>query len=208
MIINWYGEGCFKVQTGGLTLITDPFDSSIGLTPPRGKNNILLKTLTPWPLKSDEAKNEEEKEVRGAGEYEIQGITIQGFSLPKDSSDKFLKTAYKVTAENISLGFLGHLSEELPTEALEGLKDSDILFIPAGGKPFLDSEKAAKLIKQLEPKMVVGSFFKVPKLKRKAGDWKDLAEEIGQKPEILDKLSVRKKDLAEQKKTSMAVLKL
>ena len=96
MIINWYGEGCFKIQTGGITLITDPFESSIGLTPPRGKTEIVLKTLTPWPM----ANGEEGKVVRRGGEYEIQGVTISGFPTLKESSENFFKTIYKVGAED------------------------------------------------------------------------------------------------------------
>ncbi|MDO8430043.1 MAG: MBL fold metallo-hydrolase [bacterium] len=205
MIINWYGEGCFKIQTGGITLITDPFESSIGLTPPRGKTEIILKTLTPWPMTEDE---EGGKVIRGGGEYEIQGVTISGFSILGESSEKFFKTIYKVGAEDLTLGFLGHLSEEMPAEAQEPLKDVNILFIPAGGKPFINQEKAAKLIKQLNPKIVVASFFKTPGLKRASSDWRALADEMGQKPEVEEKLTIRKKEVLEQKGIKLVVLKI
>lgn len=205
MIINWYGEGCFKIQTGGLTLLTDPFESSVGLTPPRGKTEVILKTLTSWPTQDEETEGQL---IRGAGEYEVQGIEIRGFALPKESSEKFFKTAYKVIAEEIALGFLGHLSEELPPEANQNLKDSDILFLPAGGKPFINQETAAKLIKQLSPKIVVASFFKTPGLKRTSSDWKGLAEEMDQKPEVADHLTVKKKELKEQKGIKLVVLKI
>ena len=96
MIINWYGEGCFKIQTGGLTLLTDPLESSSGLTPARGKNDLVLKTLTAWPFEVESGKSKVESEegqlIRGAGEYEIQGVSVLGFSLPKESSEKFLKS--------------------------------------------------------------------------------------------------------------------
>lgn len=223
MIINWYGEGCFKIQTGGITLLTDPFESSTGLTPARGKNEITLKTLTGWPLteaksekglpsrdlaKREKEENEEGQEIRGAGEYEIRQVSVSGFSLPSESSNTFFKTAYKATAEEITLGFLGHLSESIPPEALEKLKDVNILFIPAGGKPFINAEVAAKLIKQISPKIIVGSFFKTPGLKRSSSDWKAFADELGLKPEILEKLTVRKKDIAEQKGTKLIILKI
>ena len=205
MIINWYGEGCFNVQTGGLTLLTDPFEPSIGLTPPRGKTEVILKTLTSWPITEGQIEGQL---IQGAGEYEVQGIEIRGFALLKESSEKFLKTAYKVVAEEMTLGFLGHLSEELPLEAIQNLKDSDLLFLPAGGKPFIDQEKAAKLIKQLNPKLVVASFFKTPGLKRTSSDWKGLAEEMDQKPEVTDHLTVKRKELREQKGTKLVVLKI
>ncbi len=205
MIINWYGEGCFKIQTGGLSLLTDPFESTTGLTPARGKNEITLKTLTAWPMQNEKIDGQL---IRGAGEYEIQKIIVSGFPLAAESSEKFFKTAYKVTAEDMTLGFLGHLSEGLTPEASEKLKDMDILFIPAAGKPFIDQEAAAKLIKQLNPKIVVASFFKTPGLKRGGADWKELADELDQKPEVLEKLTIRKKEAAEQKGTKLVVLKI
>ncbi|MDE2001245.1 MAG: MBL fold metallo-hydrolase [Patescibacteria group bacterium] len=205
MIINWYGEGCFKIQTGGLTLVTDPFESATGLTPPRGKNEITLKTLTAWPMKDEDGEGQV---IRGAGEYEVQSIGISGFELPAESTDKFFKTAYQVTAEDMTLGFLGHLSEGLTPDASEKLKDTDILFIPAGGKPFINPEAAAKLIKQLSPKLVVASFFKVPGLKRGGADWKALGEELDQKPEVMEKLTIRKKEVGEKKGTTLVVLKI
>lgn len=205
MIINWYGEGCFKIQTGGLSLLTDPFESATGLTPARGKNELVLKTLTGWPMKDEELEGQV---IRGAGEYEAKEILVSGFSLPSESADSFFKTAYKVTAEEITLGFLGHLSEGLSQEAVEKLKDSDILFIPAGGKPFISAEAAAKLIKQLDPKIIIASFFKTPGLKRTSGDWKNFSDELGLKPEILEKLTVRKKEIIEQKGKKLVVLKI
>jgi len=206
MVINWYGEGCFKIQTGGLTLLTDPFESNTGLTPPRGKVDLTLKTLAAWPLKQN---NEESgNTIAGAGEYEVQGITIRGIGLPKESSEQFLKTAYKLSVENITVGLLGHLSEELPAEAMEELKDADIIFIPAGGKPFIGQELAAKVLKQLSPKIAVASFFKISGLKREGNDWKSLAEEMGQKPEVSEKLTIRKKELEELRGTKLTVLKI
>ncbi len=193
------------MQTGGLTLLTDPFESSTGLTPPRGRNDIVLKTLTPWPIKEEAPEGQA---VLGGGEYEIQGIAVRGFPVAKESSEKFFKTVYKVVAEDIKLGFLGHLSEELQPEAMQNLKDDvDILFIPAGGKPFVQPEAAAKIIKQLGPKIVVASFFKTPGLKRASSDWKAFADEIGQKPEVMEKLSVRRKEVSEQKGMKLIVLK-
>ena len=62
MVINWYGEGCFKVQIGDFTLVIDPFDSKLGLNSARGKFDVLLKTLSSWPAPSIE-KEEGEKQA-------------------------------------------------------------------------------------------------------------------------------------------------
>lgn len=205
MIINWYGEGCFKVQTGGLTLITDP-DVGPGLSSPRGKADITLKTLTSWPTPS--AKKSEEQILVGPGEYEIKDLEISAFGLPKESTNKFFKTIYLVKAEGLNLCFLGHLADYPEPNILEKLKTIDVIFIPAGGGPFLKQESAAKLIKQLDAKIVVASFFKIPGLKRKSDDAKNFAKELSQRLEPEEKLVIKKKEVAEQKGIRLVVLKV
>ena len=80
-------------------------------------------------------------------------------------------------------------------EDLEGFLNPDILFVPASGAPFLGVAEAAKLIRQLKPKIVIPSLFKVSGLKRKAGDLKDFFKEMDQGPKAQDKLVIKKKDL-------------
>jgi L-ascorbate metabolism protein UlaG (beta-lactamase superfamily) len=192
MVINWYGEGCFKVQTGGLTILSDPFDASTGLTPPRFKADLVLKTLVSYPVPY-QGTREETVTLEGAGEYEVKGIEVWGSHI--EPSARELKTVYLVKTEELSLGFLGHIAKLPSLEIIEALGNVDILFIPANGTPYLEPEPAAKLIKQLAPKIVVTSFIKVPGLKRKAGDAKDFLTELGLKADPQEKLTIKKKEL-------------
>lgn len=196
MVINWYGEGCFKIQTSSMVILVDPFESSTGLTPPRFKADITLATNASF------TKNFfPNSEITGPGEYEVKGIEISGLMLAPD------KTVYIVKAEDMQLGFLGHIADETPAaDLMEKLNSVDLLFIPAGGKPFIDQEKAAKLIKQISPKMVVASFFKTPGLKRKADDVKEFLKELEKKAEPQEKLTIKKKDLTE--KMEISILKV
>lgn len=210
MVINFYGEGCFKIQTGGLTIVTDPFESAVGLTPPRGKFDVVIKTLSSVP-KTEEAPKVHEQEgeniIIGPGEYDVKGIFISGWQLEKDSGEGYFKTVYRVEAEDMALGFLGHISQFNEPEIIEELNGIDILFIPGGGKPFMDQEAASKLVRQINPKLVVPSFFKVKGLKRKADEVTDFLKEIGQKTAApQEKLTIKKKELPE--KTGVIVLSL
>ncbi len=196
------------MQTGGLSFLTDPFESSTGLTPARGKNDAVLKTFTPWPLPKSQKEDGDGQLLIGPGSYEIKELEIAGFGLKQESTDKFFKTIYSVKAEGLNLCFLGHMAEYPDPQILENLKEMDILFIPAGGKPFLKQEAAVKLIKQLDAKIVVASFFKIPGLKRAGDDVKDFAKELGQKADPEEKLVIKKKDVAEQKGLRLVVLKV
>jgi L-ascorbate metabolism protein UlaG (beta-lactamase superfamily) len=210
MVINWYGEGCFKIQIGDFTLVTDVFDSKLGLNPARGKFDVLLKTISAWPVPemNPPAGGEEGAVLIGSGEYEIKGFEIKGLPLVKESTDKFFKTVYLVKTEDANLCFLGHIADYPDEDALEEFEHIDILFIPAGGAPFIKQELAAKLVKQINPKIVVPMFLKVPGLKRQSEDIKDFADELGIKSEIEEKISVKKKDLAEIKSTKLIQLKI
>jgi len=214
MVITFYGEGCFKIQSGDFVILTDVFDNNIGLVPPRLKPDIALRTLTPLPLiKNQEstAQNQPSTAIIGPGEYNIKDVNVFGFLLAKESSDKFFKTIYLLGAEGINLCFLGHLSEMPEPTILEHLEEVDILFAPAGGQPFIDQKALAKLIKQIQPKIVIPSFFKIPSLKRPTDKIEKFLEELnGQKSgkiEPQEKLVVKKKDLVNIKKMEVVVLK-
>jgi len=210
MTINWYGEGCFKIQEGDVVIMVDPVESSTGLSAPRFKSDIVIKTimpgLTPDTKKPIGGTDGESNVVGGPGEYEIKNISILGWALTKDSSEGFLKSVYRIKTDDLTIGLLGHLSDFNEPEILEELGSIDILIIPGGGKPFIDQAAAAKLIRQIEPKIVIPSFIKTPGLKRSAADESDLLKELGQKAEPVEKLSIKKKDLSD--KMSVVVLKV
>ncbi len=189
MVINWYGEGAFRVQTGALTILTDPFESSTGLTPPRFRADLILKTgLFDSYISS---KTQEGQHIIGAGEYEVQGIDVMGYTAGKGC-------VYVVKTEEIKLGFLGQLATaDLSPATLTALRGIDILFVPVGGEPCLDAPSAAKLVKQLEPRIVVPSFYKIPGLKRAAAPVADFEKSFGQHiEEHQEKLTIKAKDIA------------
>ena len=206
MIITFYGEGCFKIsardgQSGETTILTDPFASSSGLTPPRFKSDIILKTLTALPLTG--------QSIYGPGEYNIKGADIIGLGLTEESSEKFIKTVYLAKLEDLKLCFLGHISKTPNPDIMKHLEEIDVLFIPAGGKPFLEQKLAIQIIKDIGPKIVIPSFYKLPGLKRPAGDLKIFLEEInhGATSQAQEKLTIKKKDLVSIKKTEVIALK-
>ncbi|HEY4523965.1 MAG TPA: MBL fold metallo-hydrolase [Candidatus Paceibacterota bacterium] len=176
MIITYHGEGCFKIQSGNQSVVIDPLND-------RMKPDVILKTAVPFPDEIPDGKT-----ITGPGEYEIDGIEIKGIQLVKESTGKLIKTAYLVTLEEIKLGFLGEAFEVPDAETLSFLGDAEILFLPTGEKPYLKPEEAARVVKQIEPNIVIPSFYKSPK---------DFLEEMGQKAEPQEKLTIKKKEIIE-----------
>ena len=98
MIISFYGEGCFKIQSGETVILTDPFSPESGLALPRFKADIILKTLTSLPLTNQQTNQQINQLIFGPGEYNIKNIDILGLDLIGESTDKFFKTIYSVEA--------------------------------------------------------------------------------------------------------------
>lgn len=179
MVINWHGEGCFKIQSGNTTLLTDPSTQ-------RFKADITLITkpeVFDFPVS-------EPGLIAGPGEYEVKEVEISGWPAKGTA-------VYLVKMEEMKLCFLGHLAGDLDPAVLENLDDVDILFIPVSEKPFLDLETAAKIVKKISPKIVVPSFLKDPK---------KFLKEIEYPSETMEKLTIKKKDLVSDK-IKIAVLK-
>jgi len=179
MIITYLGGNYFKFQAGQLTLLVDPLDQRSF----RGAQVVLNTTL---PAHADEPSESSPTWITHAGEYEVQGIEIQGWSAGNDGKTEH--TAYRVIMDEITIGILGHLTEELGEDALEGLSGVDILLVPAGGKPWIAETAAAKLARELEPSLVIPSLAKDPKIFLKA---------FGRTaPKTEEKLVIKKKDLS------------
>lgn len=202
MTINWYGEGCFKIVENGVTITTDPVESFTGLSAPRFQTDVILRTMmNPLSLEDDKpiARNEGEAVViAGPGEYEVKGIQITGWPLMKSSGKDTLRSIFRIKTEDLTIGLLGHLAEFNEPEILEELGDVDILIIPGGGAPFISQEAAAKLVRQIEPRIVIPAFFKVDGLKRKSDDASEFLKELGLKTTPIEKLSIKRKELGEK----------
>lgn len=179
MVINYFGNGAFKLQNGETTLLVDPDNNRL-------KADVVLRTLTPTSFSTSGGAEAPQNEFSFPGEFEIKGIEISGVGVPEESTEKFLKTVYLATWDEIKIAFLGHISKPLSAETLDKLDDPDVLILPVGGGHFLAPEAAAKLVKQIEPSVIIPSFCKNPS---------DFLRALGKKAENAEKLVFKKKDL-------------
>ena len=95
---------------------------------------------------------------------------------------------------------LGSLDQgELASKELEAIGDVDILMVPIGGKEALDTKEAIKIMSQIEPKIVIPMYYKIPGLKIALDGLDKFLKSLGiKKIESLPKLSIKKKDLPEE----------
>jgi len=185
MVINYFGNGCFRLQSGETSALVNPENNRL-------KADVTLKTLTATDVDATPAGDERANEIviSFAGEYEEKEIEIVGFPIAEESTEKFLKTTYVVLWEGMKFVFLGHLSKPVDATLMEEFSEPDVLFLPVGGGHFLEPEVAAKIAKQLEARIVIPSFYKDPA---------EFVKAFGKKAEEMDKFVFKQKDIVADK---------
>jgi L-ascorbate metabolism protein UlaG (beta-lactamase superfamily) len=202
MIITHHGGQCFKVTFGDLTVVFDPIAKGGTLPPVRFGADIALVSRNHPNMNGAEEVAYGEKDpfvIAGPGEYERQGVIIQGFlsrsayGLAKDQTEA-VNTIYTVELEDMTLVHLGALADkELSKEARESIDEIDVLFVPIGSEGVLTPAAAHELVVSLEPKIVVPMHWSG------IGEPKSLEAFLkasGNNGEKVDKLTLKKKDLA------------
>lgn len=182
MVITYQGENYLKIQSGDLVVLVDPPNqrSFKGAT-------VIVNTMRPALSEQPEMEGGQAGPfwIDHQGEYEVSGIHVHGWTTEWVRDEEH--TAYRITVDDIDVAILGYLTKDLDQKIQGVLGGSDILVVPAGGKPFLAQSSVAKVVRQIEPAVVVPTLFTDPKLfLKELGDTKVAPQE---------RLTVKKKDL-------------
>lgn len=212
MVITWYGQSCFKIQSGEFVLTIDPFSKEIGRAAPRFRSDIVLITHEHYDHANAESLSGDPFVINGAGEYEVKGVYVHGIETFHDKSsgkERGMNTMYMIKMEGLTILHMGDFGEgKLRDETLEEFGDIDILMIPVGGIYTIDGEEAAHAVKQVEPKIVIPMHYRIPDLSINLEEVEPFLKEAGAaKTEAQEKLTIKKKDIPEEGKTQVVVLK-
>src|SRR3989344_9254916 len=160
MTISWFGLSSFKIVGKDVTIITDPFGSSSGLTAVRGAADVVIcsNPNLDW-CNNFSSISGNPFMVTGPGEYDIKGVFVIG--APAENKELGGVTIYSIEVEGIRIAFLGLIKQgQLTDDQKETLEGSDIVLVPVGGKQILDFEVGAKIATQLEPFIIVPHSYK------------------------------------------------
>ncbi|MBP6884178.1 MAG: MBL fold metallo-hydrolase [Candidatus Pacebacteria bacterium] len=195
MIITYFGKQFFKIQQGEMAMAFNPISkqSKAGAGAKFGADIALITTNHPDYNGIDQLSHGERVPfaVTGPGDYEVKEIFIKGsISEATLGGKKYINTIYTLAVDNINIAFLGALSDgEISKDVREVIDGPDILFVPVGGKDLMDPKVSAKLASSLEPKMIIPMDYDEASLKI-------FLKEIGEeKAEVVDKLTLKRKDL-------------
>ncbi|MDD5567070.1 MAG: MBL fold metallo-hydrolase [Patescibacteria group bacterium] len=210
MYLSWLGLNCFKIQTKDSVIITDPFQDQTGLKMPRLQAELVLVTEPEnSQFNNIQRLSGEPFIITGPGEYEIKQIFIRGLAdqLNGQPLQPGFKTLYFFEIEKIAFGHLGAIDHLLTDTQLEIFEDVDVLLVPIGGNPSLTAEKAAEVISQIEPRIVIPMYYKTPGLKVNLQPLQKFLTVMGIKtPEESSRLKLTRNELP-QDETRTIILK-
>lgn len=163
MDIDWFGQSCFRIKEGNVTVVTDPFDKSIGYTVPKLRADfVTISHDAPGHANGASVKGDP-KILTRPGEYEIRGVFVTGIQTWRGSAAhgeaKEENTVFVFEFGDLTVCHLGDLSKVLTQAQVESMPDIHVLLVPVGGGGALDADKAAEVIAQLEPRIVVPMHY-------------------------------------------------
>lgn len=157
MDIQFYGANCITLGAKQARVVIDDNLTELSAKSVTKPGDIVLQT------------GEAKVNTTGAkividqpGEYEVSGIHIYGISARAhmDEEGKKSATMYKVLVDDLRVLIVGHVYPSLTDDQLERIGMVDIMIIPVGGNGYtLDGVGALKLVKEVEPKLVIPTHY-------------------------------------------------
>jgi L-ascorbate metabolism protein UlaG (beta-lactamase superfamily) len=163
--IDWFGHSCFRLREQGVTIITDPYDKTIGYAMPRVRADIVTVSHEAPGHSTTSAVKGEPKILSKPGEYEVRGVFVTGVQTWLEVTKGQAKeenVIFVFEFGDLTVCHLGDLAKVLTQAQVEALPNIDLLMVPVGGHGALDADKAAEVISLLEPRIVMPMHYATP----------------------------------------------
>lgn len=166
MELQFYGANCVAISDkAGVRLVLDDNLASLGAKSVTKTGDVALVSSPDLKI---ELAGDPKITITTPGEYEISDVSVVGIPARAHMDEEGKRSAvmYKVTIGDISALAVGHVFPEFSEDQLEKIGEIDVMLVPVGGNGFtLDSVGALKLIRDVEPKLVVPTQYADGKLK-------------------------------------------
>lgn len=197
MDLQFFGANCLSIGYKGRRLIIDDNLTDLGAKSITKPDDAVLFTMPP-----KHQPKVGQLFLDGPGEYEVSDISVIGLAARAHlDADGKRATMYKFVAGDVSVLVTGHIYPELTEDQLEDIGIVDVLVVPVGGNGFtVDPVGALKLIKDIEPKLVIPTHYADKSLKFEVPQQSlaNALKELSMEPkETVSKLKLKSADLTD-----------
>jgi L-ascorbate metabolism protein UlaG (beta-lactamase superfamily) len=169
MELTWYGRSCVRLKGRDAVVVNDPFPSIVGPTG-RGITADIVTFSHPDDNPLPKAKGTQTRDggvflptsleeafvLEEPGEFEVRHVLVGGVRTFRDSvkgAQRGRNVAFVVELDGVHVAHLGDIAHALTEEKIGEMGSVDVVCVPIGGQ--LNATKAAELVAQLDPKIVV-----------------------------------------------------
>jgi L-ascorbate metabolism protein UlaG (beta-lactamase superfamily) len=215
MEVTWYGHSCFRLRDRDATVVTDPFDKTLGYELPRIRTDIVTVSHHHPHHNNTKAVKGDFKVVNSPGEYEIKSVFITGIATypsrrrrksdkDEDNGDE-RNVIFVFEFDGLIICHLGDLAQVPTQPQVEALSNVDVLLVPVGGSTSLNAAQAAEIISLIEPYIVIPMHYKTSAISLKLDGVQKFLKEMGTpRIEPVDVLKVTRSSLPQE--TQVVVL--
>jgi L-ascorbate metabolism protein UlaG (beta-lactamase superfamily) len=160
--LQFYGANCISLTHKGTRIVIDDNLAELGAKAVVKADDVALFTG------SHEGKSNARLAFDGPGEYEVGDTSVIGIAARghMDEAGTQKATMFKLVTGELSVLVTGHIYPELNDAQLEAIGMVDLLVVPVGGNGYtVDPVGALKLIKDIEPKLVIPTHYADKSLK-------------------------------------------
>jgi len=167
MDVQFYGANCVSMNFGNARVVIDDT-----LAPMGGKAVTKPGDIVLFTAQSDVAPRSAVKDAKLVvdmpGEYEVSDVSIYGIQARGHMDEDKQKRAvmYKLIAKDLRVLVCGHVFPKFSETLLEQIGMVDVMIVPVGGGGYtVDPIGAVQLIKEVEPKLVIPTYYADSSLK-------------------------------------------
>ncbi len=160
--ITWLGHSCFRIKSNDAVIITDPYDKSVGLGTLNQKGDIVTVSHDHPGHNAIASVKGEPYVVNGPGEFEVRGVFVTGvWSFGDDNKgvERGRNCIFLFHLDDLIVCHLGSLGHALNTQQIEAIGEVNVLLLPIDENTNLTAARAAEVITQLEPHIVIPMHY-------------------------------------------------
>ena len=194
MDIQFHGANCISLTYKGARVVIDDNLADLGAKPAHKPDDVLLFTGP------HNGSGNARLVFDSPGEYEVSDISVVGVAARAHvDADGQNATMFKLVCGDHSVLITGHIYPDLNDKQLEAIGMVDVMIVPVGGSGYtVDAIGALKLIKEVEPKLVVPTHYADNSLKYPVpqADLAQALKEVAMEPkESVSKLKIKAGEL-------------
>jgi L-ascorbate metabolism protein UlaG (beta-lactamase superfamily) len=180
MLVKWYGHACFRLEGGGVSVVTDPYTPELaGLLPVRAEADAVVISSALDGAHSNAAMIAGSPRVLNALDAVAAPVAIadgvvveavaamEGIDRPDDPKANAL---YRFELDGVSVCHMGDVGRRLSREQLAPLRGRvDVLLALAGGGLTIALPDLDDAIAEIGPRVVIPMHYRTPSLRYQVG---------------------------------------